>query len=135
MYASNRYEREMMRIPQNYSGNAFSPPKMRDSAALPETEGVSLAERAEEEIAPAAEGNHAVPATESSDQEQISEEGKTIQASLPATERVGGFPLLRGGLGQEELLLMGMLYLLYSGGDKAGNDEILWLLALLLLAG
>ena len=143
MYASNRYEREMMRIPQNYSGNAFPSTRTRGNVEKQTDEDSSFDHPEEKSYGASSPQEEATPpqaplvsenvddgAAPQAKQEQESSVGQTPKQ----TTGQGLLPWLRGGLGQEELMLLGLLYLLYSGGSE-GGDEIMRLLLLLLLIG
>lgn len=136
MYASNRYEREMMRIPQNYSGNAFAASRRREDAQ--EDTVPSDSHKAAPNMQVMQED--AAEVTPPSDMSQASETldlPPTAEAETPTehTARASGISWLREGIGHEELLLIGLLYLLRSEGTVGQSDELLWLLLLLLVMG
>ncbi len=145
MYASNRYEREMMRIPQNYSGNAFLSARQRENVTEPterdlspdrEDDGIDPSCAQEQQIREQAPLEEATEQTASVPQpEKEDEQPAVAHNERERSARSGAFSLLRDGLGQEELMLLGLLYLLRSDGERGHNDELVWLLLLLLLMG
>lgn len=143
MYASNRYEREMMRIPQNYSGNAFSSTRSREDVGKATEGAVSFEQREEKTYDTSQPQEKVTPLqaplvsenVDNSAAPQVKQEQEPpVEQTPKQTAGQGLLPWLRGGLGQEELMLLGLLYLLYSGGSE-GGDEIMRLLLLLLLIG
>lgn len=150
MYASNKYDRELLRVPQNYAGNAFAPPKQMTS---------------EEHAAPSRERDGALPQVQPLVRPPFSEEAAVgedtsvhekaaNEATAAATEAdarnemaaeekhaFSGEGVTPWGIGREELLLLGLLALTRGerqereerGGES--RDEIGLLLMLLLLLG
>lgn len=105
-----------IRIPEHYSGCAFS-----------ETSAESMIPQKEEPTPPP-------PTTEPTAPPPPPEEDKKDQdsqpTSLPLALPLGGnLPLLGGGLGFEELLLIGLILLLSR--SEQDNDLVLWLVLLL----
>ena len=126
MYASNRYDREYMRIPQNYAGNAF--PLQRIPTEVDSESRTQLPDIAHEpEEAPASKESTAPAAVL-----PHTNEGEAVapQEHAPVEESREGSSewLARLGIGQEELLLVGLLLLIR--GEQ--SEDIVWLLLLLL---
>ena len=123
MYAQSR----PMRLPENYSGNAFrdmSPPAITEQQEHPpHTKSAPPFEDPPPAFSP----------QEETEQERVIPPPDVHRASLS----LPGLHLPTGGLslslGNEELLLLGLLLLLYSGGT--GNEELLLCLVLLMLCG
>lgn len=147
MYASNKYDRELLRVPQNYAGNAFASPRQtpgeeqatptrgRDGVSPyvePRTQPSAREEAALSEEASAKEG----AATETT-AAMAAKECEIAEEKRPPSGESGS----PRGLGREELLLLGLMALTHGereereerGGD--GRDEIGLLLMLLLLLG
>ena len=140
MYASNRYEREPMQLPQNYGGNAFSTARQPLPTAQPHTEQkIEYDPLPQQELKP-------VPQAEPVQDAPQAE--RTSYSSEPRSQAVGGdTPLLPGGgardwlsrlgVGQEELLLLCVLLLLRGeredGENAESTDEVRWLILLLLM--
>lgn len=101
-----------IRIPENYSGNAFSP------AAPPEAFPT-------EEVPPepACQEQPAAPPKQE----------KSLLSSLLPVGLADSFPFGHG-IGVEELLLIGVMLLILHGPDR-GDHDILLLLGLLLFCG
>ena len=118
---SGRYPRGM-RVPENYGGNAFRPlPNgMPDEAEPPQAPVTEISEQA-----PA---NNDLPlSTPDAPSEAPSE------SHVPAGRFSLGLPFLHRdgmGIGFEELLLVGLIFLVAQEGK---NDDLVWLLLLLLL--
>ena len=114
-----------VKLPENYSGNAFSSDVSEKDTVEPLTEDTEIvsAEGAEEVQ------SSAPPPKEDAEVSLIKQTGKRIK--LPSF----GFNLDRffsGGFGFEELLLIALI-LLISQGDS--DDEMILLLVLLLFVG
>ncbi len=143
MYASNRYEREPMRIPPNYGGNAFpAVQENQQESSLVQTE--RMIETAREEPPAPASPVDAGPDGEKSlciaEEASVSQEARDAdEGQTPRTEAVAtvAAPMRPQGIGQEELLLMALLLLLRGEGDGHGGGagELWWLLLFLLLLG
>ncbi len=109
--------RSSMRIPRNYSGNAFSA-----SRASPQ-EDLSLSEET-------------VPDTTASAEPPKEESGPppAVPKASPAAKFFPSLPFhpekLFGSFGTEELLILGLILLLRGNED---SGDLLWLLVLLLL--
>ena len=104
-----------MRVPENYSGNAFRVESEHPIVEDPSTGEAPVTER-EQEAAEARAKEEAAPAG----------------LSLPRFRFSSGGLLSRltgGGIGFEELLLVGLILLLSEDG---GNDDLILLLILLL---
>ena len=122
MYAQNRMEREEVRIPEHYSGNAFR-------AQEPFVPPPEDAEMPRVEIAPILE-------------DEAAERGDVAPHKTDDGEGRGGVSLRRFGLrglsgifgAWNEELLLGLLLLLYFGGGE-GSEELLLCLVLLLFCG
>lgn len=145
MYASNRYEREMMRIPRNYSGNAFSQARSREQESE-SAENVPIADPSpkgqpdplfaeHEAVIPSDFPDHADDAASSYTVEREEETTRSAPMQTRSEGKSDGLLHLRDGLGEEELMLLGLLYLLHSSGHEGGGDEVIRLLLLLLLIG
>ena len=123
MYAQSR----PMRLPEHYSGNAFRdipPPDLAEQHVLPpHTQPPPTPADAPPALSPQeeTESERVIPPSD-------------VHRAPPSLQ---GLRLPMGGLslslGNEELLLLGLLLLLYSGGT--GNEELLLCLVLLLLCG
>jgi hypothetical protein len=150
MYASNHYDKEMVRVPKNYGGNAFSrearpendTPRQEiwhtNSSDVVTTEEPMMPELRSKEVFP--------PRAERKGETQNDGENDVSDAETTTNDRVedvaggdGGdnalsmrqkMPLSRLALGQEELLLLGLLFLLRGEQGGSDNDEIWWLLFL-----
>ncbi len=142
MYASNRYEREPMQVPQNYGGNAFSVPRqeMNESKAYP-TQEDAYAPPVEgvQTVSPESEEGKEMPETAQADAAQAVPAQESHEVTAPASLLANGSArawLSRLGLGQEDLLLLCILLLLKGereDGSGAGATEDVWWLILLLL--
>ena len=100
-----RQQNTRIRVPSNYSGNAFSEPIEEKNEA-----------RTEEIIA------STLP------DPRPAEEPKNTEASLNMQGKGIG-SLLGGRIGSEELLLLALIWLL---ADTEGGSEVIWLLLILL---
>ena len=124
MYASNRYDKELVRVPKNYGGNAFSSRYQEDGR-----EGGNE---------PAAPSEHTQPTPPTDAPEGTPREEPIDLPPLAQSEEAAqpqGHP---SGIGQEELLLLSLLLLLRGEGTaaEAGEaQELRWMLMLLLLLG
>ena len=107
MYKRAYGQRRPPLIPPNYSGNAFRQEEAVDNASLPD---VNAEPREEEQVM--------LPP--SSDNEQKKE---TRTAPLFTD-------LLRGGLGNEELLILALIFLV----SQSGGDDLLPFLVILLFS-
>ncbi|MBO5416574.1 MAG: hypothetical protein J6A83_08110 [Clostridia bacterium] len=117
-----------VRVPDNYSGNAFKPtPPEGESESATESESVAEAAVAE---------SVAVSATESASTDSRED---TAAVFKPEKGKVK-FPsfnfnlgkIFSGGFGFEELLIIGLILLIAQNGT---DDDIILLLALLLFIG
>lgn len=106
-----------IRIPENYSGNAFSP---HEPPAPPEPEEEHLPQEPE-----------AVEAGETAEPQKKQE--KSLLSSLLPVGLADSFPFGHG-IGTEELLLIGVMLLILHGPDR-GDHDVLLLLGLLLFCG
>ena len=121
MYASNRYDRDMLRVPQNYAGNAFPQPRTQQ----PRETG--------EPVAPIEPPVASMPEAAQETAQETVEPACAVapeQAGTPKGEGGEGARewLARLGIGQEELLLVGLLLLMRG----EASEDISWLLLLLL---
>ena len=134
MYASNRYDKEFVRIPQNYAGNAFSMPPAKvsaekeptaDASELPSVQADTKFAQALQD-ATREEENESVPVSQPT---EVAQAAVQQSDSLPGESREGAWEwLTRLGIGQEELLLIGLLLLMR--GEQ--SQDVTWLLLLLL---
>lgn len=120
-----RFPREM-RIPGNYSGNALrgyatdAEPSAKEEAAFPTAEGTPVS------VPPLSAEN----ATENDKKEKAeSVVSADARRGLPFGFRFGAKGGLLGGIGFEELLLIGLILLLAEEGE---NDDLILLFVLLL---
>ena len=149
--------RDRVRIPENYSGNAFTrdqradmPPPVKISSAydLPPDQIPHI--RAEEKNGETATQEFSSEAMGSTERkEEVSNIQEEVKA--PPTKQTGSIfesliPPIRAlehsfpfghGLGSEELLILGMMMLVYFSGNESGSFdyEFMILLGLLLFAG
>ena len=140
MYAQSRSTQGGVRVPEHYSGNAFR----TDDVPSPPQSGAVPSEMAAMPEHPRVESPALPPSQErAAERPQAQPEAEKADApahSDAASHAAGMFPLrlLSGntlvGAGSEELLLLGLIFLLYSGGS-AGREELLLCLVLLLLCG
>ena len=122
MYASNRYDREVVRVPKNYGGNAFS---------LREEEGREMVEPPATLVEEPQRAPNLPPAPPAPPDEQL----VTLPSEQPKEVARDG---VASGIGQEELLLLSLLLLLRGEGEAAGRsetEELRRMLTLLLLLG
>lgn len=104
------YQRNMS-LPPNYGGNAFSD-------GSPSEENLQDANSAQiEDFKPSEQPTKAEELQKSDSKEAVSAGSLRLSS------------LLNGKIGAEELLLLAVIFLL---ADSQGNDDILWLLVLLL---
>lgn len=138
-----------MRIPENYSGNAFSPssqysempPPVRQPMPRPAPRSADISpDEIGAHAAASAQENIAKPPHESIEEtrnESTVTAGASIFSSLlPSLGTSSHFPFGHG-FGSEELLILAvMLLVLISGNEQGETDgELLMLLGLLLFAG
>lgn len=125
---SNHREDHTLRIPENYSGNAFhgdasvpSPPiaPIPESPTLPEEESTDIKAHTVPAILPAEQENGEIPTMKRS----------APFSSLLPPRLAGGRGGILGEIGIEELLIIGVLILL---SQSETDDDILLLLVLLL---
>jgi hypothetical protein len=136
VYASNRYDKEFVRVPQNYAGNAFSMPPPK--AAVEQEAIVAASESLPAEPSAQPEPGQPLPTAAEEDGNVSTgmpqpladaQEHTPPQGELPAQKGDGAWEwLTRLGIGQEELLLVGLLLLMR--GEQ--SQDITWLLLLLL---
>ena len=121
MYASNRYDRDVLRVPQNYAGNAFPQPRTQ-----PPREAGEHTEPIEPPVLSVTEIVQEVA------QEEAERVYETPQEQAGSPKEEGGEGtrewLARLGIGQEELLLLGLMLLMRGEAP----EDISWLLLLLL---
>ena len=110
-----------VRIPENYSGNAFGTIEETDDRSVPE----------QREETPEAEE---VSAKEVRADLRTSVEASETKRPRPRFPSFGFSTgrLFSGGIGFEELLIIGLILLIAQGG---ADDDIILLLALLLFVG
>ena len=112
-----------IKIPDNYSGHAFQsqnyyspPPEIRKESIVDEAQIPRLPEKAEEK-------------------EATRERPDSLLSSLfPSKSLKNHFPFGHG-IGSEELLILGIMSLIFFSDDKEPDGELIMLLALLLFAG
>ena len=111
-----------MRIPRNYSGNAFAPTPQEPTLAE---------EPAAEDLSPPLPASEEVQQSSAERDPPPSENAKPVSALFPSPSfRIKPTGLLER-FGSEELLILGLILLL-SGSDSS-NDLLLLLLVLLLV--
>lgn len=126
-----------IRVPDNYSGNAFTE---REEAILEkeervEPEAVVEARDEQEERLVEESGDEATPSEESAATSQAESAApashfKMGPLRLPFKFNIGR--LFSGGFGSEELLILALIFLILG---ESTDDEIILLLALLLFIG
>lgn len=126
-------ENEPLRIPENYSGNAFhsdshSPSPPIEPPVEPTDAEVPAAEESEASAASKALPVSVALTSESHEDTHITKKASPFSPLLPP-RMLGGRGGLLGDIGIEELLIIGILILL-SQSDT--DDDILLLLVLLL---
>ena len=143
MYASNRIDRDGMRVPLNYSGNAFAraererpraePSPAQDKATAPPVQ--PEAEVTEKALPQAQEDRRTEPkaATEQTDGKCDGEAAQGEEKAPTSTSLSAAVQGLfrRDGWGQEDMMLMALL-LLMRGEEGGAQGELFWLLLLLL---
>ena len=130
MYAQSRPMPPPVRVPDHYSGNAF-----RADAPPPKERVEVSAGAAPHEV----EGTPTLPVRSEADAATEDTPGDIPESAVSAPEHTpllprpsdGGLTL---GIGNEELLLLGLIFLLYSAGSN-GREELLLCLVLLLGGG
>ncbi|MBQ8718242.1 MAG: hypothetical protein IJY66_03145 [Clostridia bacterium] len=123
VYASNRYDREVLRVPQNYAGNAFAPPRAQPQEPVRTLPPVPASEVGEESMPIETPMPTEVPPAPEEKKQPMAEIASPQESREDAREW-----LTRLGIGQEELLLLGLLLLMR--GEQ--SEDITWLLLLLL---
>lgn len=142
MYHRSTRPRDPVEIPGNYSGSAFAsyqpvpPPRRSERSSGPEEKGSPLLLppaasdaplRQEPTDFPAGEAEPAAP-----DAEDRSADGAAPRRPTVLSLFSQPFQLRLGSLGLEELLLLGLLFMLMTE-DERDNEAILCLLLVLLL--
>ena len=146
---SSNNPRGGMRIPENYSGNAFSPISQYTEMPPPARQSLPRTPQRLSDISPDEIGQQTAALSEehtiNSTNETVEEKGNQpsgitgasiFSSLLPSAGTSSHFPFGHG-LGSEELLIMAvMLLVLISGNEQGETDgELLMLLGLLLFAG
>lgn len=120
-----------VKIPENYSGNAFSPKSL---------------EVTEERFSPPIEIDDSPPVTKSlpnSDKalentipetQKASSERSILPSLFPSKSLKNHFPFGHG-IGSEELLILGVMSIIFFSDQKEPDGELIMLLALLLFSG
>ena len=117
-----RYPRDM-RIPINYSGNAFSEQK-ENNIEDTETESIPEYATAEDQNTQTVENN--TEENSSSDSPHKENEAKEVSSIFHNSNQSS---LFGGRIGNEELLILAIVFLL---SDTDSGNDIIWLLLLLL---
>ena len=136
MYASNRYDKEFVRVPQNYAGNAFSMPPPK--AAIEQEAIVAASESLPTEPSAQPEPGQPLPTAAEEDGNVSTgmpqpladaQEHTPPQGELPAQRGDGAWEwLTRLGIGQEELLLISLLLLLSAEHERSMDIIVILLL-------
>ena len=117
-----------VKIPENYSGNAFSQKSLEVTC---------------ESFSPPIETQKSPPAlqsatnnTSTSDNstQENSNERSLLPSLFPSKSLKNHFPFGHG-IGSEEILILGIMSLIFFSDDKEPDGELIMLLALLLFAG
>lgn len=112
-----------VKIPDNYSGNAFKPSDAEEDMDVAESVGINESDTESEEGLAVAE--------------RAEKAGDVAASCTPRRSPFGGLKfnvgrMFSGGIGFEELLIIGLI-LLISQSDT--DDDVILLLALLLFVG
>ena len=146
--------RSRVDIPENYGGNAFSPsgyyndmpPPARQSPVKNDAAGESSPLPQRYLDADITDGHREPPHHDSERDEEICDDeqehaktarsGSLLSSLVPSINSSNHFPFGHG-IGGEELLILGIMLLVYLSGVENGkmDNEFILLLALLLFAG
>ncbi len=135
MYSRSPSDRDSIRIPENYSGNAFRTDVYNEPVNQEETQ-----EKTEDITQPTPpQFPVMVPNNEKQDpdfNEKANPPQKSIFSSLlPSQATSSHFPFGHG-IGSEELFILGIMLLVYTSNDnKPVDNELLMLLCILLFSG
>ena len=130
MYSRNPREREEIKVPENYSGNAFRGNIYTDI----------VPEQKPPEKNDGPKGAEELPAVIEATAERVSarprESGSIFSSLLPSLSSSPRFPFGHG-IGTEELFILGIMLLIYMSGedDEPPDGELLLLLCILLFSG
>lgn len=114
-----------IKIPDNYSGNAFSNKEIYEEVKEPP----AAPEKTEK--APPMQVNEIVEPTPT----KIEARDKSMLSALfPSKSLKNHFPFGHG-IGSEELLILGIMSLIFFSDEKEPDGELIMLLAILLFAG
>lgn len=134
MYNRSYGQRRPPRIPQNYVGNAFDPPQSVQITPSEPEESERL--QPKEETATTQSGLFALPAPPQ--KEECESEEKVGQGACKTCEKPceehkrKPHSLFPAGVGDEELLILGLILLLSHGGGTCDAGEVIPFLMLLL---
>lgn len=128
-----------IKIPDNYSGHAFQsqnyyspPPEIRKESIVDEAQIPRLPEKSNIEESPTEREDFLEKAEE---KEATRERPDSLLSSLfPSKSLKNHFPFGHG-IGSEEILILGIMSLIFFSDDKEPDGELIMLLALLLFAG
>ena len=128
-----------IKIPDNYSGHAFQsqnyyspPPEIRKESIVDEAQIPRLPEKSNIEESHAEREDFPEKAEE---KEATRERPDSLLSSLfPSKSLKNHFPFGHG-IGSEEILILGIMSLIFFSDDKEPDGELIMLLALLLFAG
>lgn len=135
MYSRSPSDRDGIRIPENYSGNAFRTDIYNETVNQEETQEKT------EDITPPIPPQFPVMVPNDEKQnpdfnEKANPPQKSIFSSLlPSQATSSRFPFGHG-IGSEELFILGIMLLVYTSNDnKPVDNELLMLLCILLFSG
>ncbi len=148
MYVRPPNNRNGVKIPENYSGSAFSrhsqysemPPPVRTQAPRQDIHPFDIPVEARHEEVPKYQEtalNESIEEKEEIKEEESRAVGSSIFSSLlPRGNLSSHFPFGHG-IGSEELLILAVMLLVFLSGNENGevDSEFLLLLGLLLFAG
>ena len=128
-----------IKIPDNYSGHAFQsqnyyspPPEIRKESIVDEAQIPRLPEKSN--IEESHEEREDFP-EKAEEKEATRERPDSLLSSLfPSKSLKNHFPFGHG-IGSEEILILGIMSLIFFSDDKEPDGELIMLLALLLFAG
>ena len=128
-----------IKIPDNYSGNAFQsqiyyspPPDIRQNQGGDEIENPRLPEKSNIEESRAEK--EAFTETHENKSASSTKPDSLLSSLFPSKSLKNHFPFGHG-IGSEEILILGIMSLIFFSDDKEPDGELIMLLALLLFAG
>ena len=152
MYVKPQKQSNSLKVPKNYSGNAFKDNVYTDlvphfiTDTSPDADSHTVKSYEEAQVHESNTPHHQVPhlpqiishKQETSPQIEITQEqNKSIFSSiLPSYKATSHFPFGHG-LGSEELFILGIMLLIYISGDESEpiDSELILLLCILLFSG